>query len=173
MPLYSIAPCGIVAGAIILGIIMPVAFVLAFGIMVACVVLTRRAVAQFGSAPALGAGCRRFKSCQPDPESRGITTIPRLLRSHGNRVCDERVQLCTTADTSAGMKRPLSPPTVYADSAPSVTGLEGTKTSDAKQPPNVTVWKAPMIVYARAPLSLAIQWLKTQRGERRGAQSAG
>ena len=25
-----------------------------------------RAVAQFGSAPALGAGCRRFKSCQPD-----------------------------------------------------------------------------------------------------------
>ena len=28
-----------------------------------------RAVAQFGSAPALGAGCRRFKSCQPDHES--------------------------------------------------------------------------------------------------------
>ena len=28
-----------------------------------------RAVAQFGSAPALGAGCRRFKSCQPDRSS--------------------------------------------------------------------------------------------------------
>lgn len=28
-----------------------------------------RAVAQFGSASALGAGCRRFKSCQPDNES--------------------------------------------------------------------------------------------------------
>ena len=28
-----------------------------------------RAVAQFGSAPALGAGCRRFKSCQPDRRS--------------------------------------------------------------------------------------------------------
>ena len=25
-----------------------------------------RDVAQFGSAPALGAGCRRFKSCHPD-----------------------------------------------------------------------------------------------------------
>ena len=25
-----------------------------------------RGVAQFGSAPALGAGCRRFKSCRPD-----------------------------------------------------------------------------------------------------------
>ena len=25
-----------------------------------------RDVAQFGSAPALGAGCRRFKSCRPD-----------------------------------------------------------------------------------------------------------
>ena len=26
----------------------------------------RRDVAQFGSAPALGAGCRRFESCHPD-----------------------------------------------------------------------------------------------------------
>ena len=26
----------------------------------------RRDVAQFGSAPALGAGCRRFESCRPD-----------------------------------------------------------------------------------------------------------
>ena len=26
----------------------------------------QRGVAQFGSAPALGAGCRRFKSCHPD-----------------------------------------------------------------------------------------------------------
>ena len=26
-------------------------------------------MAQFGSAPALGAGCRRFKSCQPDRSS--------------------------------------------------------------------------------------------------------
>ena len=25
-----------------------------------------RDVAQFGSAPALGAGCRRFESCHPD-----------------------------------------------------------------------------------------------------------
>ena len=25
-----------------------------------------RDIAQFGSAPALGAGCRRFKSCYPD-----------------------------------------------------------------------------------------------------------
>ena len=31
--------------------------------------MARRAVAQFGSAPALGAGCRRFESCQPDNES--------------------------------------------------------------------------------------------------------
>jgi hypothetical protein len=29
-------------------------------------VLNIRDVAQFGSAPALGAGCRRFKSCHPD-----------------------------------------------------------------------------------------------------------
>ena len=26
----------------------------------------KRDVAQLGSAPALGAGCRRFKSCHPD-----------------------------------------------------------------------------------------------------------
>ena len=29
-------------------------------------VLEIRDVAQFGSAPALGAGCRRFKSCHPE-----------------------------------------------------------------------------------------------------------
>ena len=33
------------------------------------VVNEQRDVAQFGSAPALGAGCRRFKSCHPNESS--------------------------------------------------------------------------------------------------------
>ena len=40
--------------------------------ILACAVL-RRDVAQFGSAPALGAGCRRFESCHPDH----LSFIPR------------------------------------------------------------------------------------------------
>ena len=32
----------------------------------------RRDVAQFGSAPALGAGCRRFESCRPDHILAGV-----------------------------------------------------------------------------------------------------
>ena len=35
----------------------------------ACAIGHIRAVAQFGSAPALGAGCRGFKSRRPDHES--------------------------------------------------------------------------------------------------------
>ena len=35
-------------------------------IMIHCALMAHRAIAQFGSAPALGAGCRRFESCRPD-----------------------------------------------------------------------------------------------------------
>lgn len=35
-------------------------------IMIHCALMAHRAIAQFGSAPALGAGCRRFESCLPD-----------------------------------------------------------------------------------------------------------
>ena len=34
-----------------------------------------RGVAQFGSAPALGAGCRRFESCHPDHEPESLTRV--------------------------------------------------------------------------------------------------
>ncbi len=34
-----------------------------------------RGVAQSGSAPALGAGCRRFESCLPD-QSKTVVTYP-------------------------------------------------------------------------------------------------
>ncbi len=37
-----------------------------------CYKSRQRDVAQLGSAPALGAGCRRFKSCHPDLK---ITTV--------------------------------------------------------------------------------------------------
>ena len=38
-------------------------------------VLKHRGVAQFGSAPALGAGCRRFESCHPDHEPESLTRV--------------------------------------------------------------------------------------------------
>jgi hypothetical protein len=40
----------------------------------------RRGVAQPGSAPALGAGCRRFKSCRPDHNSNGASRASEASR---------------------------------------------------------------------------------------------
>ena len=44
-----------------------------------CFMLSQRGVAQSGSAPALGAGCRRFKSSRPDPFG-SPWAVPRLQR---------------------------------------------------------------------------------------------
>ena len=38
-----------------------------------------RGVAQLGSAPALGAGCRRFKSCHPDKLIEALRRLPQGL----------------------------------------------------------------------------------------------
>ena len=61
---------------------------------------SRRGVAQFGSALALGARCRRFKSCLPDSlKSQSLTSFctasPRrffcALRQGGHKMCEKRL----------------------------------------------------------------------------------
>ena len=55
-----------------------------------------RGVAQFGSAPALGAGCRRFESCHPDARDvihDGLSCrLPRAAFLLGREWCAQNVR---------------------------------------------------------------------------------
>src|SRR6478735_7639688 len=105
----------------------------------------RRGVAQLGSAPALGAGCRRFKSCHPDqPVLRldqskmgdgrrtvpmGVPTCPRI----------DRGSACSTAVTRPACLCPPAPPrrpSVPDDAGqPSVRGVPHVKSTVEKLNP--------------------------------------